>query len=332
MARARCDQFDVAAVRAAIDRGEQSERAAYLAYASTAARPYARSTFSVMVRAKQRAPMPPMPQATSRPNLAAPDHWRERAPVKPGVLSLSPGGGLRVHAGALIAFDREHSLTYSPSAKPPVAIVLSSAGGFVSIEAVRFCVRAGIAIVALNRAHGFLSILTGPGAANAKGLRAQSLAAPEPIARAIVAAKIVAMTRTGALRAELAASFAHTLRKAPSLDQIRVLEAQASRVAWERTPALQWRAGPVAADMRAPWLMRSRLDAHAKRNARHPVNAMLNAAFAVTAARLAAYLVALGLAPAIGFPSRRQARPMVTRMGRDRALEAGDRGGCVRLH
>jgi hypothetical protein len=66
MSRARCDQFDVAAVRAAIDRGEQSERAAYLTYASTAARPYARSTFSVML-AKQRAPAP---KASSLPNVA----------------------------------------------------------------------------------------------------------------------------------------------------------------------------------------------------------------------------------------------------------------------
>jgi CRISP-associated protein Cas1 len=47
--------------------------------------------------------------------------------------------------------------------------------------------------------------------------------------------------------------------------------------------------------------MRSRLDAKGKRGARHPVNAMLNAAFSVTAGRLAAYLAGAGLSPAIGF-------------------------------
>jgi CRISPR-associated protein Cas1 len=47
--------------------------------------------------------------------------------------------------------------------------------------------------------------------------------------------------------------------------------------------------------------MRTRLDAKGKRGARHPVNAMLNAAFAVTAGRLAAYLSATGFAPVIGF-------------------------------
>jgi CRISP-associated protein Cas1 len=297
MARQRCDPFDIAAVRAAIDRGEQSERAAYLAYASTAARPYARSTFSVMVRAKQR-----VPKAASLPNIAAPDHhWREREPVKPRILSLLPGGGLRVQAGSLIAFDRERSLVYSRSAKPPMAIVLSSAGGFVSIEAVRFCVRAGVTIVALNRAHGFLSILSSGGQAHAKLLRAQVQSEPTRIARAIVAAKIASMGRAGALPHNSAERFVHSLTSDHSLDDIRNVEAQASRVAWAATPPLQWRAGPVPVDLRAPWLMRARLDARAKRNARHPVNAMLNAVFAVTAGRLAAYIVAAGLSPAIGF-------------------------------
>lgn len=206
-----------------------------------------------------------------------------------------------MHAGSLIAFDRERSLVYSPSAKPPTAIVLSSAGGFVSIEAVRFCVRTGVTIVALNRAHGFLSILSSGGQAHAKLLRAQVQSEPARIARAIVAAKIGAMSRAGALEHEAAGRFAAALDRAYSVDAIRTVEAQASRIAWEATPPLQWRAGPVPLDMRAPWLMRARLDARAKRNARHPVNSMLNAVFAVTAGRLAAYIVAAGLSPAIGF-------------------------------
>jgi hypothetical protein len=55
--------------------------------------------------------------------------------------------------------------------------------------------------------------------------------------------------------------------------------------------------------------MRTRLDARSKsvasvngkRGSRHPINALLNAAFAVTAGRLATYLGAMGLSPAIAF-------------------------------
>jgi len=215
MARPRCDPFDIAAVRAAIDKGSP-ERAEYAAYASRAARPYARSTFSTMLRADRAKPLALAPSLPSQgpEGDAADAHWRERGPVKPRILSLSPGGGLRVQAGSLVAFDRERSLVYSPSAKPPAAIVLSSAGGFVSIEAVRFCVRAGVAIVALNRAHGFLSILTGPGSANAKLLRAQVASPPGAIARSIVAAKLASMAQAGALRSEAAARHAAALDRA----------------------------------------------------------------------------------------------------------------------
>jgi len=290
--RPRCDVFDARAIRAAIERGEISERAAYLDYAATAARPYARSTFSVLL--KRGDAIEPKPQCADTL-----ERWRERAAVKPRILSLSPGGGLRVQAGALIAFDSAQRLVYTRAAKPPSAIVLSSAGGFVSIEAVRFCARANVAIVALNRAHGFLTVMTGAPKASAATLRMQVRADPTPIARAIVAAKIGALARAGALRRT--AQFMSALDRAASLDQIRNVEAQASRVAWPDTPALQWEKGPVPSDWRSPWLMRTRLDAKGKRAARHPLNAMLNAAFAVTAGRLAAYIAAAGLSPAIGF-------------------------------
>jgi CRISPR-associated protein Cas1 len=125
----------------------------------------------------------------------------------------------------------------------------------------------------------------------------------------IVAAKIESMVSVGAVGESgksdisdlLCGQFRTALGRASSLDQIRSIEAQASRIAWPDTPALRWSKGPIPADLRKPWLMRSRLDAKGKRGARHPVNAILNAAFAVTAGRLAAYLAASGLAPAIGF-------------------------------
>lgn len=138
MARPRSDPFDAPAIRAAIERGETTERLAYLAYASTAGRPYARSTFSNMLR---RADDPP-PTIAARPQPQPQSGWRERNAVKPRILALGAGGGLRVRAGSLIVFDGETTLTYSKSAKPPVAIILSTVGGFVSMEAVRWAARA----------------------------------------------------------------------------------------------------------------------------------------------------------------------------------------------
>jgi CRISPR-associated protein Cas1 len=297
MARPRCDPFDAVAIRAAIKRGETNERAAYLAYAASAARPYARSSFALILkRAIEPKPAEAEPVPTCRDVF---DQWRERASVKPRILSLSPGGGLRVQAGALVVFDGGLKLTYTKAMKPPLAIVLSSAGGYASMEAVRFCVRMGVPIVALDRSHGFLTLVGSKAQANAVMLRAQVRAEPLPIARMIVAAKIESMTSVGAVGE--CGQFRTALGRASSLDQVRSIEAQASRIAWPSPPMLRWSKGPIPADWRKPWLMRSRLDAKGKRRARHPVNAMLNAAFAVTAGRLAAYLAASGMSPAIGF-------------------------------
>ena len=52
---------------------------------------------------------------------------------------------------------------------------------------------------------------------------------------------------------------------------------------------------------REPVLARQRADLRVKRYATHPVNAMLNAVFSVTAGRLVAALHAAGAHPAIGF-------------------------------
>jgi hypothetical protein len=169
MARPRCDPFDVEAVRTSIASGAKTERAIYLEYAASAARPYARSSFTLLL--KRGAPLP---KARREVGLALSDRWRERAPVKPRILSLSPGGGLRVQAGVLVAFDSERTIKYTRAAKPPLAVVLSSAGGFVSIEAVRFCARAHVAIVALDRAQGFLTVMTAAPKANAALIRAQA--------------------------------------------------------------------------------------------------------------------------------------------------------------
>jgi CRISP-associated protein Cas1 len=297
VARARCDPFDIAGIRAAIASGQISERVAYLNYASGAARPFARSTFSGILRRTSPDQSPDGPPEQPGP---LPERWRDRMPVKPRILALGPGGGLRVQRGALIVFNGEMRLIYTKAAKPPSVIILSAVGGYVSIDAVRFAAQARIAIIALDRSHVFLSVMTPSSPASAALIRAQASADAVRIARAIVAAKLEAMRRAGALGAE-EEKYRVMLDQASNLAAIRIVEAQAARVAWPDPPRLKWERGPIPADLAAPWLMRTRLDAKGRRGARHPVNAMLNAAFAVAAGRLTAYLAGTGFAPAIGY-------------------------------
>ena len=106
MARQRCDPIP-GGLRAAILSGEVSGRAAYFDYASSVGRPFARSTFSVMLRKAKTVEAEPPTCA----NVL--DRWRVRPAVTPRILALSLGGGLRVQVGALKVFDGPQVLTYT---------------------------------------------------------------------------------------------------------------------------------------------------------------------------------------------------------------------------
>jgi CRISP-associated protein Cas1 len=297
MARPRCDGFDAASVRAAIEEGKATERAAYLAYAATAARPYARSTFALMLRNAANGGAIELPQ--DQPDSEA--FWGARLKVKPSIVTTcADNAALRVKGGALIVYDGAHSLIYAPGGKHPSAIVMAGWGGHVSIEAVRFCASHRIAVVALDWMHDFLTIMSPAPKASAAILRAQVMADPAWIAQRVVQMKIESAGRVGALPLAQARQLIEAATGG-SAHEAMAIEAQAARASWGGGISMSWRGGPVPSPWRQPWLARARIDTRAKRHATHPVNAALNAVFSVTAGRLAACLSAQGAHPAIGY-------------------------------
>jgi hypothetical protein len=127
MARPRCDPFDAPAIRAAINRGETTERGAYLAYATTAGRPYARSTFALMLRNAANSAVIERPQD----ELDSDTFWSVRLEAKPSIVTTcADNATLRVKGGALIVYDGAHSLTYTAGGKHPSAVVMAGWGGY----------------------------------------------------------------------------------------------------------------------------------------------------------------------------------------------------------
>jgi len=186
----------------------------------------------------------------------------------------------------------------------PAVIVTAGWGGFLSVEALRFCASHRIAVVVLDWMRDLLTVMPGAPRAAAAMLRAQALADPTWIAARIVKAKIENAVRAGAIARGEAASFIDASASAATVQEAMMIEAQAARVSWAGSaPKLQWRAGSprVPPAWKEPMLARQRADLRAKRYATHPVNAMLNAVFSVTAGRLVAALQAAGAYPAIGF-------------------------------
>jgi CRISPR/Cas system-associated endonuclease Cas1 len=315
MGRPRCDPFDAAAIIAAIGKGETTPFRAYQAYASTAARPYARASFETYLRRherlcpspKQGSAVPPAAHVIYAVADAESDaFWGARLAVKSRVITTeADNASLTVRGGSLFVHDGERRLRYDAGGKMPAAIVMAGWGGLVSVEAMRFCASHRIAIVVLDWMRDLLTVM--PGAPRAAGgmLRAQALADPAWISARVVKAKIESAVRAGALARNEAMRFIDAAARAATVQEAMIVEAQAARVSWghSATPKLQWRAGSprVPPAWKQPMLARQRLDLHVKRYATHPINAMLNAVFSVTAGRLAAALQAAGAHPAIGF-------------------------------
>jgi CRISP-associated protein Cas1 len=314
MGRPRCDPFDVLAIVADLDAGRTTPLNAYQGYASVAARPYARSTFELLLQQARRGASRKVyasGQAATETQLSAADQdaasdtfWADRLPIKPSVLTtVCDNASLRVKGGALIVQDGEHRLVFEAAAPKPRAIVMSGWSGIVTIEAMRFTCDHKMALVLLDWSREFLNIVTAPGKTSADLVRCQVSADPTLVARAIVAQKINAHLRAGAMPKGRAQGFVQDLACVRSVRDVMIVEAQAARVVWSNVPTLNWRVGSprVLASWKLPYSTRRRMAGPSARRASHPIDAMLNAAFSITAGRLAAQLVAQGAHPALGF-------------------------------
>ena len=301
--RARCDPFDASTIRAAIAKGETTERKAYQTYASTAARPYARSSFDVMLRSRK----PPTERIPISDHARRPVE-RGSAPVKPSnVLTLTGDSvSLSVKRGALIAARDAMTLVYEPRAVKPSAIVMTGWGGVITLAALRFCAKHKIAVVILDWDRDFMTAMALPARRAARVARAQ-LEAILPsrallIAKELIAAKIGAHTRLGAMHETKAEAAIERVRTADTERALLMLEAQAARLAWADRPiVLKWReAGYIPPSWKLSFSQRRRLDRKFSRHATDPINALLNLALAVTIGRLLVALTAQGFNPAIG--------------------------------
>jgi CRISPR-associated endonuclease Cas1 len=304
--RSRCDPFDAIAIRAAIAKGEMTERRAYEAYASSAARPYARSSFDVMLRSRKLRSIPPALGSGRGIERKRPPE--RAAPVKPSnVLTLTGDSvSLSVKRGALIAARDAMTLVYEPRAIKPSAIVMTGWGGVITLAALRFCAKHKIAVVILDWDRDFMTAMALPARRAARIARAQ-LEAARPdrafmMAKALIAAKVEAHMRLGAIALRQAQDKLGAVQAADTERALLMIEAQAARLAWaERSIIIRWReAGHIPSSWKLPFSQRRRLDRKFSRHATDPINALLNLALAVSIGRLIVALAACGFNPAIG--------------------------------
>lgn len=315
MSRPLCDPIDLERVLASLRQDGGSVSNAYWEYASTAARPYAPKTFyQIVVAAKRNKSLSYSNKNVTRKQAQLDDadldelsdnYWKRFLSPKPTILTtIHDNSSLRVKGNSLIVYDGDDTLSYQASAaNKPKAIVMTGWSGLVSIEAIRFCYDNNIVIILLDWSRDFLSIVAPPASQSAKHVRAQCAADPLHVAREIIRQKLTAYVSAKALPARQGSLYSCNADNVQTITDLLALEALAARMAWPSIPPIQWRPGgpPLPPAWKLPYSARGRYKAGSPRHASHPVNAMLNAAFAVTAGRLTAYLAAQGLCVSIGF-------------------------------
>jgi hypothetical protein len=313
-----CDPFDAASIVERIATGETTAADAYRRYAASAARPCARATFAQRLsRARTRAGALPIVETRSS----------DRSPARAlgaMVLVIGPNAALRVRGGAL---DVVHGfkpdlvrVRIDVDEPKPAAILFDAHGEFLTGEAIRWCARYAIPLILPDgpgRAILFQesALETADAARGVDGrhaghirdiapslIRAQVLADPVRVARAIVRAKLAA----SAAHAETIdqSKWSLSLERARSIPEIVTIEARIAASYWRtfRDLGLRERKG---GNLPRSWLRFANRQKGAQflgsRHAAHPINAMLNYCYVVEAGRLARALTAIGLALPIGF-------------------------------
>jgi CRISPR-associated endonuclease Cas1 len=281
----------------------------YRDYAARAARPYTERVFVAQWRIRQReadnaihAAMTPV-QKRAEAGYASEVYWSGRCRSKTNVMALTHGSAtLRVRGGCLEVFDGERVIIIHPTGKRPQAIVLGSWGGIVTLPAVRFCAEHRIGIVFASWMHGLMSFVAPDPKACADLVRQQVLADPVPIARALVSQKIRHCEACGCLSAADRRWFLTELKVAGSVAQIMRIEARSGVRYWShRTVEMQPRTGARIPPAWRQFSGRMGLSGVHHKRATHPVNAILNLAYAMAAGRLGAWLAASGACLALGF-------------------------------
>jgi CRISPR-associated endonuclease Cas1 len=303
MGRPRCDPFDANAVALAIEAAETTPLRAYEAYASVAARPYSRSSWEVLLKNNKGIETDNKPPPlTINHTKAQASYWFD--PVKPSniLTTTFDNASLKVKGGALIVTDGDHKIIYEQRGLKPQAIVMTGWGGYITIEAIRFCTDYNIAVIILDWSRDFMSVVSPSVKQSGSLICAQAACDPLPIARALIRAKIEAHATLGAIKPDATSTAIASLSRAATIAAILIIEAQAARLAWvDHSIALQWReAGSVPKGWKLPYGLRRRMTGRTPKAATDPINSMLNLALATTIGRITAAITARGLSPAIG--------------------------------
>jgi CRISP-associated protein Cas1 len=236
------------------------------------------------------------------------ERWQWRVHTDWNVLALG-GHGVRlsVNKDRLRITEGRTSTSGTPAGRALYrgthgvqCIVLLASSGSVTLDALQWCRDQNITVLVLDRNGQLAAVMTPPWPANVLLRRMQYTADPLPIAKCVVAWKLRESSLARPAIVEEMQTHKQLVDGAETLDALRMVEATAARVYWT-----SWDMGVWWADREVPphWRTFDRRESHLSpsgRHATHPVNAMLNYAYAVLAGMIERAIISRGLDPTMG--------------------------------
>jgi CRISPR-associated protein Cas1 len=285
-------------------------------YAKGCAKPYVYTHFSTLYRkwledrvqlrndqdGCPNSPLSDPEDCSADEDHFAEEYWRRKAHPRAAVHALSGYNcSLKVRNDELVSFDTGEERSFRKVTHGLQAIIFLGEGGFITIDAIKWCEAQGIAICVLDW-HGELVSVTQPTPPNDVSVRrAQFLADKVAMARAVLHQKLASQRRIGKLSSRTFQSALAEAKLARTVDEVVRIEGRAALEYWSnwRFELKHKKRGWPSQWTRFEY--RASLISGGPRHATHPVNAILNYAYTVAAAQLTRSLIAFGFDSTAGF-------------------------------
>jgi CRISPR-associated endonuclease Cas1 len=286
-------------------------------YAKETAKPYCYTHFSTLFRVwldehKQdclrkaqasdaNAGLPAIPDYTADEDEIAEHYWKDRIDLRSALHVLHGNGcSVKVQRGDLVTFDGEER-RFSKVTHGLRAIAFLGNSGFLTLDAIKWCEAQGVGLFVLGWNGELISVTQPPPMGNLDLRRAQFRADRFPVAKAILLQKLQSEVRANKLSKQAHRNALARIKTARAVDELFPIEAQAALDYWanwsfelkhkKRNWPHQW----------THFSYRASLVTGGPRHAIHPVNAILNYAYAVAAAQITRTLQAFGFDSMAGF-------------------------------
>lgn len=286
-------------------------------YAKETAKPYCYTHFSTLFRVwleehkqdclqKARASdanagLPAIPDYTADEDELAEHYWRDRIDPRSALHVLHGDGcSVKVQRGELVTFDGEER-RFSKVTHGLRAIAFLGNSGFLTLDAIKWCEAQNVGLFVLGW-HGELISVTQPTlSGNIDVRRTQFRADRFRVAKAILLQKLQSEARIKKLSKDAHRNALARIKTARTVDDLFPIEAQAALDYWANWSFELKHKKRNWPDQWTRFSYRASPSTGGPRHAIHPVNAILNYAYAVAAAQITRTLQAFGFDSMAGF-------------------------------